>query len=111
MFLRNVHNLFTCALLPSPAGLRLGIRCETDKKKINFIFNCGEKIFLTEKRERACPTKENKQCVSRKFSREPNRKPFGVPTRPDVAARFGLPSPSCLKWPVRDMSRFCRAAV
>ena len=63
MFLRNVHNLFTCALrLPSPAGLRLEIRCETHKKKINFIFNCVKKIFLTRKTERACPH-ERKQAV------------------------------------------------
>jgi hypothetical protein len=56
MFLGSVHNLFTCTLrLPSPAGLRLEIRCEIDKKKINFIFNCSEKIFLTKKTERACP--------------------------------------------------------
>jgi len=53
-FLRNVHNLFTRALwLSSPAGLRLEIHCEGDKKKMNFIFNCEEKIFLTKKMERA----------------------------------------------------------
>jgi hypothetical protein len=55
-FLRSVHNLFTCTLLPpSPAGLRVEISCETDKKKINFIFNCSEKIFLTKKPSRAWP--------------------------------------------------------
>jgi len=86
-----IHMRFAAA---SPAGLRLEIRCETDKKKINFIFNCGEKIFLTRKRERACPTKGNKQCVSRKFSREPNRNPFGIPTRTDLAARLCVASPS-----------------
>jgi hypothetical protein len=30
--------------LPSPAGLRLEIRCEIDKKKMNFIFNYEEKF-------------------------------------------------------------------
>jgi hypothetical protein len=49
--------------LLSPAGLRLEISCETDKKKINFIFNCSEKIFLTKKQERTCPTERKKQCV------------------------------------------------
>jgi len=52
--LRNVHNLFTCALwLPSPAGLRLEISLETDKKKMNFIFCGDEKFFLTRKMKRA----------------------------------------------------------
>jgi hypothetical protein len=43
--------------LPSPAGLRLEISCESDKKKMNFIFNCEEKIFLTKKLKRACQAK------------------------------------------------------
>jgi hypothetical protein len=44
-FLRNVHNLFTCALrLLSPVGLRLEITFESDKKKMNFIFNRDRKI-------------------------------------------------------------------
>src|SRR6266550_9232163 len=54
-----IHMRFAAA---SPAGLRLEIRCEIDKKKINFIFNCGEKIFLTKKTERAGPH-EKKQTV------------------------------------------------
>ncbi len=46
-FLKHVHNLFTHALwLPSPAGLRLEISCESDKKKMNFIFNYATKNFL-----------------------------------------------------------------
>ena len=49
--------------LLSPAGLRLEISRETDKKKINFIFNCSEKIFLTKKQERTSPTERKKQCV------------------------------------------------
>jgi hypothetical protein len=34
--------------------LRVEISCETDKKKINFIFNYSHKIFLTKKMRRAC---------------------------------------------------------
>ena len=38
-FLKHVHNLFTHTLwLSSPAGLRLEIGCENDKKKMNFNF-------------------------------------------------------------------------
>src|SRR5512140_3283209 len=49
-FLKHVHNLFTCALwLPSPAGLRLEISCETHKKKMNLMFDFDKKIFLTGK--------------------------------------------------------------
>jgi hypothetical protein len=33
----------------SPAGLRLEISCESDKKKMNLIFDYDKKIFLTEK--------------------------------------------------------------
>ena len=74
-FLRNVHNLFTCPLwLPSPAGLRVEISCETDKKKINFIFNCSEKIFLTKKRKRACPDGKNQTVRFEKiFARAESR--------------------------------------
>ncbi|PYK27462.1 MAG: hypothetical protein DME52_03810 [Verrucomicrobia bacterium] len=44
-FLRNVHNLFTCALSPpSPAGLRLETRFEIDKKKMNLIFLAVKKF-------------------------------------------------------------------
>ena len=43
--------------LPSPAGLRLEIRCESDKKKMNLIFNFEEKNFLTMKLKRACQAK------------------------------------------------------
>src|SRR6516164_4515836 len=50
-FLEYVHNLFTRPLwLLSPAGLRLEITCESDKKKMNLIFNYAKKNFLTEKR-------------------------------------------------------------
>jgi len=47
--------------LPSPAGLRLEISCESDKKKMNFIFNYIQKISLTEKMKRArrCKTKNS----------------------------------------------------
>src|SRR3954465_9486629 len=70
-FLGSVHNLFTCALLPpSPAGLRVEITCETDKKKINFIFNCSEKISLTKKSEARVPLRQGNE---QKISCEPNR--------------------------------------
>ena len=78
-FLKHVHNLFTRRSgLLSPAGLRLEIRCETDKKKINFIFNCTKKIFLTKKQNARVPSKGNKQRISIKFWREPKHNPFGV---------------------------------
>jgi hypothetical protein len=94
-FLRNVHNLFTCALrLPSPAGLRLEISLETDKKKMNFIFNFSEKIFLTKKMTRTCPTERNKLCISRKFAAGRTADAFGVAARTDLAAQFCAASPS-----------------
>jgi hypothetical protein len=66
MFLKHVHNLFTRALwLPSPAGLRLEISRESDKKKMNFIFNYDKKIFLTEKMKCACRRETKKQCVEK----------------------------------------------
>ena len=49
-FVKHVHNLFTHAFWSSsPAGLRLEISCESDKKKMNFIFNYDKKNFLTQK--------------------------------------------------------------
>jgi hypothetical protein len=63
-FLKHVHNLFTRPLwLPSPAGLRLEISCESDKKKMNFIFDYDQKIFLTGKMKHACRRENKKQCV------------------------------------------------
>src|ERR1700745_278582 len=57
-FLKHVHNLFTHVLWSSsPAGLRLEISCESDKKKMNFIFNNDKKIFLTGKMRLACVPK------------------------------------------------------
>ena len=65
-FLKHVHNLFTHALWSSsPAGLRLEISCESDKKKMNFIFNYDKKIFLTEKMKRACRRENKKQRVEK----------------------------------------------
>jgi len=70
--LKHVHNLFTRRLwLPSPAGLRLEIRCESDKKKMNFIFNYGKIMFLTGKRSSRVDLKTEK--VVERISREPNR--------------------------------------
>jgi hypothetical protein len=76
-FIKHVHNLFTHALwLPSPAGLRLEISCESDKKKMNFIFDYDKKIFLTGKMEHAGRRETKKQCVE-KISRA-NRDGFGI---------------------------------
>jgi hypothetical protein len=57
MFTTYSHALW----LPSPAGLRLEIRSESDKKKMNFIFNRKEKIFLTQKMKRACRQKKKQR--------------------------------------------------
>ena len=66
-FLKHVHNLFTRVLwLSSPAGLRLEISCESDKKKMNLIFDYHKKIFLTGKVKRAC-RREKRNSVSKKF--------------------------------------------
>jgi hypothetical protein len=51
----------------SPAGLRLEISCESDKKKMNLIFDYDKKIFLTEKLMQAC-RRENKQQGIEKIS-------------------------------------------
>ena len=84
-FLKHVHNLFTHALwLPSPAGLRLEISCESDKKKMNFIFNYGQKIFLTEKMKHVCRRETKKQCVEN-ISRA-NRDGFGIAATNRLAA-------------------------
>jgi len=67
MFLKHVHNLFTRVLwLPSPAGLRLEISYESDKKKMNLNFDCDKKIFLTGKMKHAC-RRENRNSVSKNF--------------------------------------------
>jgi len=46
--------------------LRLEISCESDKKKMNFIFNFGKKILLTVKMKRTS-RRENKNGVLKKF--------------------------------------------
>jgi hypothetical protein len=48
--------------LPSPAGLRLEIRCETDKKKMNLIFQSRQEFLLTRKIKRACRGERKKAC-------------------------------------------------
>src|SRR5882724_7230168 len=74
MFLKHVHNLFTRALwLPSPVGLRLEITCESDKKKMNLIFNYDKKFPLTEKMKHACRCKKKKRCVKKFRARQPRR--------------------------------------
>jgi hypothetical protein len=62
-FLKHVHNLFTHALgSSSPAGLRLEITHESDKKKMNLIFNFDKKIFLTEKIKGARRCEKKNSC-------------------------------------------------
>jgi hypothetical protein len=46
--------------------LRLEISCDSDKKKMNFIFNYHKKIFLTGKMKHAC-RRENRSSVSKNF--------------------------------------------
>jgi hypothetical protein len=65
-------------------GLRLEISCESDKKKMNFIFNFSKKIFLTGKMKRACRRENKKQCIE-KF-REPAATDSESPQRTDFAA-------------------------
>jgi len=86
-FLKHVHNLFTHALwLSSPAGLRLEISCESDKKKMNLIFDCEKKIFLTGKMKQVCRCK-NSECVE-KIAREPNRDYLESLRRTDINPDF-----------------------
>src|SRR5581483_1950455 len=62
---RNVHNLFTGALVSaSPAGLRLEIAFKIDKKKMkkkNFIFHHKQKFVLTGKQKPTCPSENKKK--------------------------------------------------
>jgi len=71
--------------LPSPAGLRLEISCESDKKKMNFIFDYNKKILLTAKMKHACRRENKKQCVE-KIWREPIATDSESPRRTDFAA-------------------------
>ena len=65
-FFKHVHNLFTHALWSfSPAGLRLEISYESDKKKMNFIFNYDQKIFLTGKMKCERRRQNEKQVVGK----------------------------------------------
>ena len=68
-----IHTRFVAALA---SGLRLEISCESDKKKMNFIFDYEKKIFLTGKMTHACRRETKKQCVE-KISRA-NRDGFGI---------------------------------
>jgi len=53
--------------------LRLEIRCESDKKKMNFIFNYDKKIFLTGKMQRASGRVNKKPCFKENFVRQSRR--------------------------------------
>jgi hypothetical protein len=59
MFTTYSHVLYGCPR----QGLRLEISCESDKKKMNFIFDYDQKIFLTGKMKHACHRENKKQCV------------------------------------------------
>jgi len=77
MFLKHVHNLFTRALwLPSPVGLRLEISCESDKKKMNLIFDYDKKFSLTEKMKHAC--RRQAETVCRKNFAQPKPRRFEI---------------------------------
>jgi hypothetical protein len=73
-FLRNVHNLFTGALVSSsPAGLRLEIVFKIDKKKNEkkeFNFSSTNKIFLTRKEKHACRARTKKNSTADLFVTE-----------------------------------------
>jgi len=74
MFLKHVHNLFTRAFwLPSPVGLRLEISCESDKKKMNLIFDYDKKFPLTEKMKHTSRGKRKKRCVKKFRARQSQR--------------------------------------
>jgi hypothetical protein len=73
-----IHTRFVAALA---SGLRLEIGCESDKKKMNFIFNYDKKIFLTEKMKHACRRETKKQCV--KTISPADRDGFGVAATTD----------------------------
>jgi len=45
--------------------LRVEISCESDKKKMNFIFNFDKKIFLTVKMKRARRRENKKQFIEK----------------------------------------------
>jgi hypothetical protein len=72
--LRNVHNLFTGALVSSsPAGLRLEIAFKIDKKKSEkkeFYFSSQTKIFLTRKRNTRARGKTKKNFAGELFVTE-----------------------------------------
>jgi hypothetical protein len=101
-FLKHVHNLFTCPLwLLSPAGLRLEISRESDKKKMNFIFNYYKKNFLTEKRSTRVDMK-NRNSASKNFGpgkpglfRTPRRRDFEADSLASRVDRIGL----CAQFP------------
>ena len=54
-----IHTRFVAALA---SGLRLEISYESDKKKMNFIFNYDKKIFLTENEARVSSRKQETVC-------------------------------------------------
>jgi hypothetical protein len=86
-FLKHVHNLFTRRSgLLSPAGLRLEIGRESDKKKMHFIFNYDEKIFLTGKRSARVDLKTER--VRRKNFARAKSRPFRISTTTRVPCRF-----------------------
>jgi hypothetical protein len=65
--------------------LRLEIALESDKKKMHFIFNYDQKIFLTGKRSARVDLK-TEIVVSKKFSFESNRDNSEIPRLTDYSA-------------------------
>jgi hypothetical protein len=63
------------------SGLRLEISCESDKKKMNFIFNYDQKIFLTEKMNARVVAKPRNSVL--KTFREPTATDSESPQRTD----------------------------
>jgi hypothetical protein len=74
--------------LLSPAGLRLEIRREIDKKKMNFIFNREEKFFLTQELNRACRSEKRETACLGKFCASRTAMHSKSLQRTDLAARF-----------------------
>lgn len=65
-----IHTRFLVVLA---SGLRLEISCESDKKKMNLIFNYDKKFFLTGKMKRVCRRQTEKPFVGKNFVSQSRR--------------------------------------
>ena len=77
-----IHTPFMAALA---SGLEIRNRSRKRQEKNELNFQLRQKNFLDGKKKRACPL-ENRNSVSKKISREPNRDQFGSLRRPDRGA-------------------------